>query len=179
MYLRFAVSLPVIALWACSPSTGKEAAAPDWGQVPVSIELRLAGGASAPGLVPAAVYGQADTVYLHSEAQLSNSGIARVEAAKTMGRRGLVLELWLTKAGAKRIAEVTGRHIGDSLAVLINSVVVSVPMIQETIGGDTKLPNHVGIPLLPEEAEQLAVAVSKTWPPAPAPSGRKKGKVGM
>lgn len=162
MHLRFA-SLSVIAFWSCSPSIGKEEA-PNWSQVPVSIELRLAEGAPAPGLVPAKVYGQADTVYLHPEAHLSNSGIARVEAAKTRSRRGLVLELWLTKAGAERLAEVTGQHIGDSLAVLINSVVVSVPMIEEPIGGDTKAPSHVGVPLLPEEAEQLALAVSKSWP---------------
>ena len=166
MYLRFATSLWLIAAGACSSSTGKEEAA-DWRRVPVSIELRLAEGAPAPSLVPARVYGQADTVYLHPEAQLSNSGIARVEAAKVRSRRGLVLELWLTKAGAERLAKVTGQHIGDSLAVLINSVVVSVPRIEEPIGGDTQAPSHVGVPLLPEEAEQLAEAVSKTWPPAP------------
>lgn len=179
VYLRFAIPLWVIAFWGCAPSTGKEEAVPDWRRVPVSIELRLAEGAPAPGLVPARVYGQADTVYLHPEAQLSNSGIARVEAAKTMGRRGLVLELWLTQTGAERLAEVTGQHIGDSLAVLINSAVVSVPMIEEPIGRDTKAPSHLGVPLLPEEAEQLAVAVSKTWPPAPARSGGKMGKDGM
>jgi preprotein translocase subunit SecD len=170
--LRFAVSLWLITSYACSPSTGKVKAAPDWRRVPVSLELRLAEGAPAPDLVPAAVYGQAATVYLHPEAQISNSHIARVEAVKTRLEKGLILEVWLTKAGAKRIAEVTGQHIGDSLAVLINSVVVSVPIIQDTLGGDTKLPNSIGVPLEAEEAGQLAAAVSKTWPPAPAPSGR-------
>jgi preprotein translocase subunit SecD len=105
-------------------------------------------------------------VYLQPEIQLSNSGIARVTAAKTMGRRGLVLELWFTKAGAEQLAKVTGQHIGDSLAVLINSEVVAVPKIEEPIGRNTKSPSHIGVPLLPEESEQLAEAVSKTWPPA-------------
>jgi preprotein translocase subunit SecD len=138
----------------------------------VSLELRLAKSAPEPDLVPAVVYGQPDTLYLHPEAQLSNSHIARVEAAKTMGEKGLVLAVWLTKAGARQLADVTGQHIGDTLAVLINSVVVSAPVIQETMGGDTKLPNHIGVPLGPAEAGQLAVAVSKTWPPAAPAPGR-------
>jgi preprotein translocase subunit SecD len=179
MYLRLAISLWVIASWACSPSTGKAKAAPDWRRVPVSLELRLAEGAPAPGLVPATVYGQGATVYLHPEVQVSNSHIARVEAVKTRLGKGLILEVWLTKAGAERLAGVTGRHIGDSLAVLINSVVVSVPIIQETLGRDTKLPNSIGVPLGAEEAEQLAAAVSKTWPPASASFRTNVRKDGM
>jgi preprotein translocase subunit SecD len=122
------------------------------------------------------VYGQAKTVYLHPEAQLSNRDIARVEAVQTRIGKGLVLQVWLTRAGAARIKEATGRHIGDSLAVLIDSVVVAVPIIQQPIGGDPKLPTDIGVPLEPKEAQQLAAAVSKTWPRAPAPSGRKVGK---
>jgi preprotein translocase subunit SecD len=174
VYLLCAMTLTVVASWACSPS-GK-ARAPDWKRVPVSLELRLAEGSPAPGLVPAAVYGQGKTVYLHPEAQLSNSDIAKVEAVKTRIGKGLILQVWLTRAGAARIKEATGRHIGDSLAVLIDSVVVAVPMIQQAIGGDPKLPNDIGVPLEPKEAQQLAAAVSKTWPPAPAPSGRKVRK---
>jgi preprotein translocase subunit SecD len=156
----------LVASWACSPKA--KARAPDWRQVPVSLELRLAEGAPAPGLVPAEVYGQGKNVYLHPEAQISNRDIARVEAVQTRIGKGLILQVWLTRAGAARIKEVTGKHIGDSLAVLVDSVVVAVPIIQEAIGGDPKLPNDIGVPLEPEEAQQLAAAVSKTWPPAPA-----------
>jgi preprotein translocase subunit SecD len=163
----FALSVCVIASWACSPSSEKVKTAADWQRVPVAIELRLAEGAPAPELVPAAVYGQAHTVYLHPEAQLSNADIARVEAVKTRIGNGLDLEVWLTKAGAARMADVTAHHIGDSLAVLVNSVVVSVPIIPSTLDLGTKLPASIGVPLGPEEAGQLARAVSKTWPPAP------------
>ena len=169
--VRFAITLSIVASLACSPS-GK-ARVPDWKRVPVSLELRWAESSSAPGLVPAAVYGQGKTVYLHPEAQLSNRDIARVEAVKTRIGKGLILQVWLTRAGAARIKEATARHIGDSLAVLIDSVVVAVPIIQEAIGGDPKLPNDIGVPLEPKEAQQLATAVSKTWPTAPAPPGRK------
>jgi preprotein translocase subunit SecD len=168
VHLRFAVSLWVIPFWACSPSKEKEAPI-NWGQVPVSIELRLAEGAAGPGLVPAKVYGQAKTVYLHPKAELSNRDISRAEAVLTRIGKGVILQVWLTNAGAARIKKVTGSHIGDSLAVLINSAVVAVPIIQEAIGGDPKLPNDIGVPLEPKEAQQLAAAVAKTWPPRPAP----------
>jgi hypothetical protein len=167
VYLRLAICLSVSASWACSPS-GK-ARAPEWKRVPVSLELRLAEGSPAPGLVPAAVYGQGKTVYLHPEAQLSNSDIVRVEAVKTRIGKGLILQIWLTRAGASRIKEATGRHIGDSLAVLIDTVVMAVPVIQQAIGSDPKLPIDIGVPLEPKEAQQLAASVSKTWPAAKSP----------
>ena len=81
-----------------------------------------------------------------------------------MGGKGLVLSVWLTAAGAERMAEVTAHHMGDSLAVLVNSVVVSVPTIEDTVDLGTKLPSQIGVPLGPQEASQLAAAVSKTWP---------------
>jgi preprotein translocase subunit SecD len=165
VYLRFALSLAVTAFWACS-TEGKANAAPDWKRVPVSLELRLAKGSPAPGLIAARVYGQAKKVYLHPETQLSNRDIVRVEAVQTRIGKGLILQVWLTKAGSARIKQVTGRHLGDSLAVLIDSVVVAVPVIQQAIGGDPKLPNDIGVPLEPKEAQQLAAAVARTWPRA-------------
>jgi preprotein translocase subunit SecD len=164
LYLRLAISLSVLASWACSPDA--KARAPDWQRVPVTLELRLAEGSPAQGLVAAEVHGQGKTVYLHPEAQLSNSDIVRVEAVKTRIGQGLILQIWLTRAGAARLKEATGRHIGDSLAVMIDSVVVAVPVIQEAIGSDPKQPIDMGVPLEPKEAQQLAASVSRTWPPA-------------
>ena len=147
---------------ACSPSSEK-AKAVDWRQVPVSIEMRLAKGATGPGLVPLPVYGQGKTVYVASEPEISNAHIARVEAIKARIGKGLILQVWLTKAGAKRMADGTAHHIGDSLAVLVNSVVVAVPIIRETINPGTKRSFDMGVPLEPEEAGRLARAVSETW----------------
>ncbi|MFL5403470.1 MAG: SecDF P1 head subdomain-containing protein [Gemmatimonadales bacterium] len=171
MHVFLALYLWVIASWACSPSSEKVKAA-DWQRVPVAIELRLAKGAPGPGLIPAAVYGQAATVYLQSKPQLSHSDIARVEAVKTRIGNGLDLEVWLTKTGAARMADLTAHHIGDSLAVLVNSVVVSVPIIRDTLDLGTKLPTSIGVPMGPKEAGQLAQAVSKTWPAAPRRGAR-------
>jgi preprotein translocase subunit SecD len=167
VHLRLALFLSVLASWACSPDA--QTRAPDWQRVPVSLELRLAGGSPGPGLVAAEVYRQGKTVYLHPEAQLSNSDIVRVEAVKTRIGQGLILQIWLTRAGAARLKEATGRNIGDSLAVLIDSVVVAVPVIKEAIGSDPKQPIDMGVPLEPKEAQQLAASVSKTWPPVKGP----------
>jgi preprotein translocase subunit SecD len=153
----------LFGLLACSPS-GDKAKAVDWRQVPVTIEMRLAKGAPGEGLVPAPVYGQGKTVYVGSEPELSNAHVAKVEAVKTRIKEGLILEVWLTNAGARRIADVTANHIGDSLAILVNSVVVSVPVIRETINPGTKRPSDIGVPLRAKEADQLARAVSQTWP---------------
>jgi preprotein translocase subunit SecD len=160
-----------LAWWACSPPSEKAKAA-DWRQVPVSIEMSLAKGAPGAGWVPAPVYGQGTTVYVHAEPELSNAHIARVEAIKTRIGEGLLLQVWLTRAGAKRIADVTSHHLGDSLAILVNSVVVSVPIIREAMDPGTKQPSDIGVPLRAKEAGQLALAVSKTWP-APAGKGAR------
>ena len=157
------VLLCCIAFSACSSQPRQRA--PDWQRVPVSVELRLAKGAQGPGLVPASVYGQEHTVYLDPKG-LSSSDIARVEATKAMTGTGLILDVWFTRSGARRLAELTADHIGDSLAVLVDSVVLSVPPIQDTIDIGTNLPSSIGVPLGHEESRQLAAAVAKTWPKA-------------
>jgi preprotein translocase subunit SecD len=155
--------LTVLTLTACSASADKADAKPDWNRVPVSVELRLAQGASGSGLLRREVYGQGHTVYLDARAAISNADIARVEAVKTRIGKGLILQVWYTKSGARQIAELTRQHIGDSLAVLINSVVVAIPVIQEPIDPGTQTSSDIGVPLEPKEANQLAAAVAKTW----------------
>ena len=160
----FPTVLTFLTLMACSASGHKAAVKPEWSRVPVAIELRVAQGASGPELVPKEVYGQSKTVYLHPQAQISNADVARAEAVKTRIGQGLILQVWYTKSGARKIAELTRQHIGDSLAVLINSVVVATPVIQETINPGTQTSSDIGVPLEPKEANQLALAVAKTWP---------------
>jgi preprotein translocase subunit SecD len=163
--------LTFLTLTACSAPGDKPAARPDWGRVPVAVELRLAQGASGPELVGREVYGQGRTVYLNPQAQISNADIARAEAVKTRIGKGLILQVWYTKSGARKIAELTRQHIGDSLAVLINSVVVAIPVIQQPINPGTQTSSDIGVPLEPKEANQLALAGSKTWP-----AGGKTGR---
>jgi hypothetical protein len=165
-YLTFLTFLSFLS--ACSPAENPKVV--DWRRVPVSIELRLAERSPAAGLVPAVVHGQSDTVYLHRDPQLSNTHITRVEATKARIGQGLILDVWLTRDGARHMADLSRRHMGNKLAVLIDSVVVSVPTIQDTLNSGTGVPFEIGVPLGPEETEQLARAVSQTWP------ARKSGR---
>ncbi len=160
----FPAFLTFLTLFACSASGDKSEVKTDWSRVPVSVELRLAKGASGPELVRREVYGQGRTIYLQPQAQISNADIARVEALKTRIGKGVILQVWYTKSGARKIAELTRQHIGDSLAVLINSAVVAIPVIQQPINPGTQTSSDIGVPLEPKEADQLALAVSKTWP---------------
>jgi preprotein translocase subunit SecD len=162
--VRRSVLPSFLTLMACSASADKAEVKPDWNRVPVAVELRLAQSGSGPELVRQEVYGQGRTIYLQPRAQISNADIARVEAVKTRIGKGLILQVWYTKTGARQIAELTRQHIGDSLAVLINSVVVAIPVIQEPINPGTQTSSDIGVPLEPKEADQLASAVSKTWP---------------
>jgi preprotein translocase subunit SecD len=162
--VRRSVVPSLLTVIGCSTSGEKPAVKPEWSRVPVAIELRVAQGASGPELVPQEVYGQNKTVYLHPQAQISNADMARVDAVKTRIGQGLILQVWYTKSGARKIAELTRQHIGDSLAILINSVVVATPVIQETITPGTQTSSDIGVPLEPKEANQLALAVSQTWP---------------
>jgi preprotein translocase subunit SecD len=152
-------------LLACS--SGEKAKPVNWSQVPVSIELRLARGAPGSGFTPAAMYGRPGTIYLSPQVQLSNADIARVEATVARVGQGLILDVWLSRAGARRMADLTRRHMGDSLAVVINSAVVAVPVIQQALDIGAGQPASIGVPLRPEEAHRLAQAVAKTWPSAP------------
>ena len=160
--LTFLTFPPFLTFSACSSEKAEPVA--NWRQVPVSIELHLAEGTAAAGLEPRTVYGQGRTVYLHPHAEISNADIARAEAVETRIGKGLILQVWHTKAGARRMAELTSKHIGDSLAILINGVIVAVPRIQQALNPGTQKSSDIGVPLEPDEAKQLAVAVSKTWP---------------
>jgi hypothetical protein len=159
--IRFLVAVLLVPSWACRPPA-ETAPGPNWQQVPVLIELRLAASAPSPGLTPAAVYGEPDTVYLHSKVELANEHVARIEPLELPD--GLVLQVWLTGEGAQRLWKVTAGHIGDSLAILINSVVISVPIIQEALTPHFERPSQLTVPLQAAQAKQLANAVSKTWP---------------
>jgi preprotein translocase subunit SecD len=160
------------AVLSCSAS-GDKAKAVDWRQVPVTIEMRLAKGAPSEGWVPEPVYGQGKTVYVGSEPELSNAHVARVEAVKTRIGEGLILQVWLTSAGARRLADLTSNHIGDSLAIVVNSVVLSVPVIRQTINPGTQRSSDIGVPLSAKEAGQLARAISQTWPAVAAKGSRR------
>ena len=160
--------------WACGAPGPDPIPSPDWRQVPVSIELRLAQSSPAPGLIAAVVYGGGDTVYLNSKVELPSIQISRAEAQDQPN--GLAINLWHTEEGRDQWKRLQAEHVGEHLAVLVNSVVVAPPaiiagvpkdMVDAEYAPDTPL--TVMVPLPREQAKDLAQAVSQTWPAAAAP----------
>jgi SecD-like export protein len=101
-------------------------------------------------------------VCLHPDVELSNLQVAHVESVEQPHR--LVLLVWLTEEGTKQMSKVAAQHIGGHLAVLINSKVISAALIVEVLHSTPEVPAGLTVPLEPEQARQLARAVSLTWP---------------
>jgi hypothetical protein len=164
-----------VALSACAGATSGRDVHADWGRVPVTIELRLAVPAPGPGLVPAVVYGRGDTTYLDPRALLANPHITRAEALVIP--EGLAVNAWLTPEGKRRERELMTRHIGEHVAVLINSTVVAEPAVvvgdppRVTVPArpDMDVPVTITVPVARKQADQLARAISETWPPTAKP----------
>jgi preprotein translocase subunit SecD len=95
--------------------------------------------------------------------RLSNAQLARVEPV--VGKEGVVLNLWFTEEGSKRLAGLTDASVGRLLTVLVNSKVVSAAAIAEPIHPGTKQPVAVAVQLPRQAAESLAQAVTRTWSP--------------
>ncbi len=51
------------------------------------------------------------------------------------GKTENIIKIKFTSDGAKRFAEVTGEHVGDSLAIVSEGVLISAPNIREAITG--------------------------------------------
>ena len=98
----------------------------------VKIEFRLAEAAPAEGLTEATEVGTNKKVYLHKTAGLTNSDIDRAKLGKDADGKPVV-ELSFTKDGGKKMAKMTGDHIGKSLAILIDGKVIMAPRINDPI----------------------------------------------
>lgn len=162
--------VPLIIVCACKPQR-PESRHYEWQQVPVMVEMRVAEKKPAPGLMRAVLFENGETVYLHSAVELANEQIARAEAVEEPD--GIRIQFWLTGDGGRRFEETTGTHIGDYLAILINSRVISAPAIVQRIERSPEIPAQVKVRLPRHQALQLAKAVSQTWP-APADEVRSK-----
>jgi hypothetical protein len=164
-----------VALSACAGATSGRDVHADWGRVPVTIDLRLAVPAPGPGLVLAVVYGRGDTTYLDPRALLANPHITRAEALVIP--EGLAVNVWLTPEGKSRWRELMTQHVGEHLAVLINSILVTEPsLVQGDPPGVTvpaqpnmDVPVTITVPVARKQADQLARAISETWPPTAKP----------
>jgi preprotein translocase subunit SecD len=104
----------------------------------VKVEFRLAEAAPAEGLTEATEQGTNKKVYLHKIADLTNSDIERAKLGKDADGKPVV-EISFTKDGGKKMAKLTGDHIGKSLAILIDGKVIMAPRINDPISGSAMI----------------------------------------
>jgi preprotein translocase subunit SecD len=99
----------------------------------VSIEVRAAETAPAEGLeqVDYSAWGHTETFYLHDEVFLTESEIQ--SASVVAWKEFPAVEVLLTEKGRDIFADVTGRHIGKRLAVLVNGRLACAPIVRDTI----------------------------------------------
>jgi len=75
-----------------------------------------------------------------------------------------VVSITFDRKGAARFAAVTGQHVGEKLAIVLDSVVQSAPVIQERISGGRAM--ITGLDSM-DEAKDLAIVLRAGALPAP------------
>lgn len=131
---------------------------------PPALELRIADRLPHAGWLLFQAPGEATQLYLDPRAVATARDLAAVGAAATGD--GLRLDLWLTGAGAERLAAATGENVGRWLAVVANGQVRSVaPIAQSVTAGVT--PVQVALRLNDVEARRLQEQIEAAWPPSP------------
>jgi preprotein translocase subunit SecD len=75
-----------------------------------------------------------------------------------------IVQFQLTRAGGRRFGDVTGRHVGDRIAIVLDREVVSAPVVRSRIGARGQI--ELGGSSM-EEARDLALVLRAGALPAP------------
>ena len=130
-------------------------------------EIRLAEDEAADELIEAEIVGTDNKVYLHKTVVAASKDIA--EASVILDAIGKpAIAITFTDEGANKIAEVTERHHGKRLAILVDGQVISAPIIRVRIVKKAKVTGNFTEP----EATRIAKALcAKTDSTVSAASG--------
>jgi hypothetical protein len=97
----------------------------------VRFEVRLAEDSPGPGLLEAKVFGTDRSIYLHDEVIVTNGDISAARVIHVGAAYKVAVEF--NPAGAKKMHEATGRHIGEPIAVLLDGQVIMAPVLRARI----------------------------------------------
>jgi hypothetical protein len=98
----------------------------------VKLEFRAADEQPGPGLTEMALPGSDRKLHVDSQVLLANDAIRSARARRGEGDAWQI-EIAFTEAGAARFAEITDAAVGRPLAILIDSKLVSAPVVRERI----------------------------------------------
>ena len=102
---------------------------------PVTLEFRLAEKEPGAGLTEKVFsgWGQKDTFYLHSEILMTREDV--IDASVTTSDENPAVTLRFSESGAKKFADITGSNIGRHLGMVVDGILLSAPVIRDTIAG--------------------------------------------
>jgi preprotein translocase subunit SecD len=99
----------------------------------VRFEVRLAEENPAPDLREVVIPGTDRKIYVHPEAVIVNSDIARAQVAQGEGTSNFGVDLTFTAEGAAKMFRATQNHIGRPVAILVDGDVVVAPVVRAPI----------------------------------------------
>lgn len=147
--MAFAISL--LALAACGPQQGGPP------QAPVTVELRpvVVCGSSNSGEPTRLKGGQAEPVCLGADLWASQDDVESARVEKDLEGKPMVM-LTPRKEAAARLRDLTFKHVGNSVGILVNGELVVTPVIK---GRATDIPIQ-GV-YSPAQAQDLAAALNR------------------
>ena len=121
----------------------------------VRVEIHLAEETPSPGLTEVMTGSTGRKIYLHQEAIVTNSDIARAQVIPGNTATTFGVSIGFNADGEAKMLRATGGHIGKPLAILISGEVVAAPTIRAAIGTSAAIDANV----TRTEAERIASGV--------------------
>jgi preprotein translocase subunit SecD len=140
-------------------AVGCAGAAPGWADEAadgpkVKVEIRKAETRKADGLTAATVAGTTTKVYLHKTAELTAADIAGATLSLD-GDKNPRIELTLTRAGGRKMADLSKDRANKPLAILVDGTVIAAPVVKAVVTDRVMVTGKFSR----EEAEKLVAAV--------------------
>ena len=126
----------------------------------MKVEFRLTATEAAPGLLEAEDESNR-TIYIQPVAFLSNEHIQSA-AAITDERGQPTIHVVFTPEGAQVMATVTGEHVGEQIAILVDGVVINAPFLAGALDGGFA---RIGGNFTEEEARRIAAGITGSVAP--------------
>jgi hypothetical protein len=121
----------------------------------VRVEIHLAEETSSPGLTELIIGSTGRKIYIHQEAVVTNSDIARAQVIPGNSATTFGVSIDFNADGKAKMLRATGGHIGKPLAILVSGEVVAAPTIRAAIGTSAVIDANV----TRTEAERIASGV--------------------
>lgn len=125
----------------------------------IRVELHWAEMALSKGLTEARVPKTGERLYLHKEALITNEDIIEAQAVEDPYiKGGYKVNLVFTKKAAERMMKASKLHNGQRLAILVDGLVISAPIIHGSIYDKVSITGEMD----KDEAQSIAKSLNQT-----------------